>query len=200
VKRRWLFIYAGALALLAGYAAVEKRFVNAQVDRALEGADAAIAVAHAEIDRRGAIDADADGTLRAGRVPLSGDERVVDRIKELTGFDCTLFSGDERVASTARVRGGRNVGTRAPANIANRVLRRGETVRGQTYGRVALISRYDPLQTRDGRVVGMLAVYRATDDYLAGRGAFRLFFAGLFVLACGLAVAAVRRGTTSADT
>ena len=80
------------------------------------------------------------------------------------------------------------------------MLRRGETVRGQTYGRIALVSRYDPLQTRDGRVVGMVAVYRASGDYLAGRGAFRLFFGALFVITCALAVFAVRRGTSNADT
>lgn len=97
---------------------------------------------------------------------LTGDRAIVDEVKATTGFGCTLFAGNLRVATTAVAAGGteRAYGTTANEDITRQVLRLGQPFRGiaRTIGKDWLIA-YDPLRV-DRRIVGMVAVYRELLD------------------------------------
>jgi len=113
--------------------------------------------------------------LFVGGATLAGDTTIVDAVKEQTGFGCTLFAGNLRVATTAVAAGatGRAYGTTANEDITRQVLRLGQPFRGITYtiGKDWLIA-YDPLRI-EGRIVGMVAVFRELLDFAQDLGALR---------------------------
>ena len=105
--------------------------------------------------------------LFLGEQSLTGDTGIVDHVKETTGYGCTLFAGNLRVATTATAAGqdGRAYGTRANDDITRQVLRLGQPFRGitRTIGKDWVIA-YDPLRV-DDHIIGMVAVYRELLDY-----------------------------------
>lgn len=99
---------------------------------------------------------------------LTGQLTLVDEVKRTTGFGCTLFAANRRVATTAVAAGSsrRAYGTCANDDITRQVLRLGQPFRGiaRTIGKDWVIA-YDPIRSA-GRIVGMVAVYRELLDYL----------------------------------
>jgi len=68
--------------------------------------------------------------LWKGDLNISASTGIVDDIKERTGLDVTIFFGDTRYVTTiVDENGNRQVGTKAPAEIVQEVL-----VKGNTYG------------------------------------------------------------------
>ena len=104
-----------------------------------------------------------DGQMFAGSTLLNGDERIVDAVKAKTRFGCTVFLGNERIATVASERGKteRALGTRANDEVTRLVFEEGGTFRGKTktLGRWWAIV-YVPLHDANGVRVGMLAAYR----------------------------------------
>ncbi|MDQ7095376.1 cache domain-containing protein [Desulfosporosinus sp. PR] len=98
--------------------------------------------------------------LYKGEVKISLNNDLVDHLAQLTGDTVTLFLGDTRAATTVRGSNGeRAIGTKAAANVAQIVLKNGQTysgeadVVGQRYQ-----TAYTPLRTGNGTIIGMFYV------------------------------------------
>jgi two-component system NtrC family sensor kinase len=136
-----------------------------------------------------------------GGVLLSRDSRIVDRIGNLLkagDFEAgaagraTIFQNDVRIATNVRTAAGeRALGTLAPKEVSDAVLRRGET----WYGRALVVndwymSEYAPVRNYDGRVIGMLAAGLPENTYTGPRNRVIFSFfclAGVgFVLIIGI--------------
>jgi methyl-accepting chemotaxis protein len=119
-------------------------------------------------------------SVRAG-VPVYGDsgevigvistgyrfdtDTFVDRMKEITDAEVTIFLGDTRLSTTVIGEDGkRAVGTQAAENVSAQVLS------GKTYSGEAVVAgqnaftHYEPLVGTDGNVIGMVFVGRYTTE------------------------------------
>ncbi|MCD1295452.1 hypothetical protein CUJ83_10620 [Methanocella sp. CWC-04] len=86
---------------------------------------------------------------------------LVDTITEESGAYCTIFQGDTRIATTLMdPQGNRIVGTKVSPEVADRVLNKGEVVRGtlKVYDYWDLYVHYEPLRNGEDEIVGMLFV------------------------------------------
>lgn len=98
-------------------------------------------------------------SLFKGEHDLTAEYSLVDRVKEDSGFEVTLFYQDTRILTTIRRENGeRLVGTSAPQIVQKDVLNGGEAhfytntiINGQEY-----FSYYIPLRNSDGSIVGMV--------------------------------------------
>jgi len=101
-----------------------------------------------------------EGNLYKGPTKISLNNDLVDHLSNLTGDTVTVFLGEKRVATTARGSNGeRAIGTKVSANVAQTVLKDGQTyigeadVVGQWYH-----TGYVPLRADDGDIVGIFYV------------------------------------------
>ena len=101
-----------------------------------------------------------DGNLYKGPTKISLNNDLVDHLSNLTGDTVTLFLGEKRVATTARGSNGeRAIGTKISENVAQTVLKNGQTyigeadVVGQWYH-----TGYVPLRAEDGTIIGIFYV------------------------------------------
>lgn len=105
--------------------------------------------------------------LYKGDCDLTGDHSLIDRIKQNTGLDITLFYQDTRVLTTLFGKDGmRLVGSGAPDTVIEDVLKPGTAVfynKVMIYG-VPYFSYYVPLKNSDGSVAGMIFVGKPTAD------------------------------------
>lgn len=105
--------------------------------------------------------------LMKGEKDLTTDFTLVDRIKEDTGLDITLYYKDTRILTTVYDNNHhRLVGTGAPAVILEEVLRSGNS---KFYDNILLYNQsyftyYTPIQNSNGTKIGMLAVGKPTED------------------------------------
>ena len=86
-----------------------------------------------------------------------GKPDLVDKRKQLSNMECTVFIGDERLMTTLRSDGSRAVGTKASADVTEMVL----TWQRSYHGQIKLfgadyLTRYKPLINAKGESVGML--------------------------------------------
>lgn len=88
-----------------------------------------------------------------------GDDlnQVLDGLKERQGCEFTIFEGDKRVYSTVTKNGERVVGTRLASDLADIVLKKGQTYVGEAeiLGEPYLCS-YVPTKDADGQVDGLI--------------------------------------------
>jgi two-component system NtrC family sensor kinase len=93
---------------------------------------------------------------------FNNDFTLVDRIKEVAGVDTvTIFFGDLRVSTNVPLdeTGNRAIGTRVSQEVFDKVLTEGKDFTGPAYVvNQWYITRYEPLQDHQGRVVGILYV------------------------------------------
>ncbi len=82
---------------------------------------------------------------------------VLDRLKQITGCEFTLFNGDVREFTTIKVDGERVVGTKLDSTIANTVMNQGKSYIGQAeiLG-VPHITSYIPYVDASGETVGVI--------------------------------------------
>ncbi|RKI39662.1 HAMP domain-containing protein [bacterium D16-51] len=82
---------------------------------------------------------------------------LLDKLKELTECEFTIFHGNERAYTTIQQDGKRAVGTKLSEDIAKKVLEQGESYIGQTkiLGTDHLCS-YVPTKDADGQVTGLI--------------------------------------------
>ncbi len=133
----------------------------------------------------------------SGGFNLTEKDTLVDRVKDLFGVDATLFLGDVRVSTTIQENGKRAVGTKLKADLAERVLGKGErftgeaVILGQDY-----VTAYKPLPGPDGKPLGVLfagesteLVHQARNHILLSLGVVALL---TLVLAYGLTEVLVR--------
>lgn len=105
--------------------------------------------------------------LYKGDYNLTNDYVLIDRIKQDTGLEITLFYQDTRVLTTITgSNGSRIIGSGAPAVVSADVLQSGEP---HFYNRTIIynssyFSYYAPLFNSDGTVIGMLFVGKPTTE------------------------------------
>lgn len=105
--------------------------------------------------------------LYKGDYNLTNDYVLIDRIKQDTGLEITLFYQDTRVLTTITAgNGSRIIGSGAPAVVSADVLQSGEP---HFYNRTIIynssyFSYYAPLFNSDGTVIGMLFVGKPTTE------------------------------------
>ena len=105
--------------------------------------------------------------LFKGSANITGDYSIIDKVKEDTGLDLTLFYQDTRILTTIYNKNGvRIIGSGAPDIVINNVLATGEEhfyhkafVNSQGY-----YAYYMPLSNSDGTVVGMIFVGKPSED------------------------------------
>lgn len=103
--------------------------------------------------------------LYKGEQDITNNHTLVDRIKQNTGLDITLFYQDTRILTTLLDSDGqRLVGSGAPDTVIEEVLKPGQAMfytNVLIYG-TPYFSYYAPLRNSDGTVVGMLFVGKPT--------------------------------------
>ena len=121
------------------------------------------------------------GAVLAGSV-FSRDE-VVDSIKKRFSVDCSLFAGNNRVATTVFVDGKRVLGTKVDPVVAERVLTRGETYTGQAQVLGApFVVAYQPVLGPGGKPVGVLSAGKSQVEALKVRNTILTTLGGLGVV------------------
>jgi two-component system NtrC family sensor kinase len=137
-----------------------------------------------------------------GGILLNQNFRIVDRVwellfsgdrfKDVDRGSVTIFAKDVRISTNVRTLAGeRAVGTRAPAEVREAVLLRGELWRGRAFVvKDWYISEYAPIRNHAGEVVGMLSVGILENTYTAIRNRVILSFFGIatvgFLLILGI--------------
>lgn len=109
------------------------------------------------------------GRVTKGEVQITGDNKLIDALKERTGFEMTLYFYNMRLITTVmREKGGRSTGTRLDKEIAEQI-NKGESVfvenadiEGHTY-----YAYYQPLLNADGAVAGAIGVAKESEDVQA---------------------------------
>ena len=115
-----------------------------------------------------------------------------DRFRDVDSGSVTIFQDDLRISTNVRMAGGdRAVGTRAPEEVRDAVLKRGETWRGRAFVvRGWYISEYSPIRNYAGDAIGMVSVGIMENTYIAIRNRVILSFFGLatvgFILIIGI--------------
>lgn len=98
-----------------------------------------------------------DGKLYKGNTLMEGNNKVVDRIGELTGGDtATIFKNDIRVATNVIRDNKRQIGTKVSAEVAQKVLKNGELY----LGRAVVVginneTAYEPIKDNAGNIIGI---------------------------------------------
>ena len=137
-------------------------------DYLVRGAVPANVLARAMISRLGRLRVEGD-RLWAGNQLLNLDETIVDAVLAATGYGCTIFLDNVRIATTATTAGSRAraLGTRTNQEVTEGTLRRGLEFRGvtRTIGKDWAIV-YHPLRDEQRVIVGMVATYREVSSRL----------------------------------
>ncbi|MBE5883799.1 MAG: diguanylate cyclase [Lachnospiraceae bacterium] len=113
------------------------------------------------------LEGDSAYRLFKGSYDLTYDYSLIDRVKEDTGFEITLFYQDTRILTTiCNSEGTRIIGTGAPKTIIEEVFQTGEShfysniiINGNPY-----FAYYMPLFNEDGSIVGMLFAGKPSEN------------------------------------
>ena len=127
-----------------------------------------------------------NGQLYKGDVMVEGKTTIMDKLHEDTGNSFTLFLGDTRVSTTVKNdKGERAVGTKAAPEIADRVLKHGETVitEAKVLNQPHFVC-YQPIKDAGGQIIGMVfvGVPSGVMDNLAHEFIFNMTIAALVLL------------------
>jgi methyl-accepting chemotaxis protein len=134
--------------------------------------DAGLSVLKAYLHPLGSEWSQVEGQLRLGATPLAGRDDIVDQAAQAIGGVATLFSGNERVATTVRrPDGARALGTRLSDAAVREAVQGGRTYRG----RASILGQdyftiYEPVRDRSGQVIGILFMGTPTADFEAAKG------------------------------
>ena len=147
----------------------------------------------------------------SGGILLKENSGIVDRVWELLFRDerfknvdiglVTIFEGDVRISTSFRTAAAdRAVGTRAPQEVSEVVLKRGELFRGRAFVvKDWYIGKYAPIRNYAGDVIGMLSVGLLENTYTSIRNQVILSFFGIatvgFLLILGITYYMIRNIT-----
>ncbi len=125
------------------------------------------------------------GKLFSGSLSLHNNN-LVEKVEKFTGFACSIFLGNKLINTTDKSRNLNKMtsGTEAGEKITSKVFRKGESFKGitETNGKNWLIV-YKPLENKLGDRIGMIAVYKDYDIYLAQERNFKLLV-GIVIAGC----------------
>ncbi|MBQ7497612.1 MAG: methyl-accepting chemotaxis protein [Selenomonas sp.] len=112
--------------------------------------------------------------LYKGDYKVNGAEELVDSLGKVCKGHVTFFLGDTRIATTVKGEGGgRAVGTKCSAPVAESVLKKGEffvgsaNVLGEEFQ-----SAYEPIKDANGQIIGMLFVGLSNSEFDGIRSSF----------------------------
>lgn len=136
---------------------------------------------------------DVSGGIYKGKQNISGDNRLVDSIKDSAGFDCTLYFNGMRMITTIKRQ---RDGARATASSPDEQVRQSVEFEGNTYFSDSLeiegiryYAYYSPLYDNDGSIVGMVFTgkeYDSVQDQIQSQIMRIFIFSGIFILVSGL--------------
>lgn len=107
------------------------------------------------------LEGDTAYRLYKGEYDITNDYTLMDRVKEDTGMEITLFYQDTRVLTTiTNSSGNRIIGSGAPEQVIQEVLDTGESrfYTNTLINYISYFAYYMPLRNSDGSVIGMLFV------------------------------------------
>lgn len=94
--------------------------------------------------------------LYKGQYLVNDNHEFVDKIKEDTGDEITIFLNDTRISTTIVNSGKRATGTKASAEVVDKVLNKGEEYVGTTnILNTPYEVKYVPIKDREGKNIGM---------------------------------------------
>ena len=143
-----------------------------------------------------------NGQLYKGDALINGKTDNIDRLSEQTGDAITIFQGDTRVSTTVKKEdGSRATGTKCSAEVADRVLNKGETVNmvTQVVGKDYYVC-YQPVKDSSNNIIGMLFVGVPATDLDVMANAFMTSMAiatVILILIMGVVVTFAVRHTLS---
>ena len=132
-----------------------------------------------------------DGVLYKGATKMNDNTAIVDQIGNLTNDTVTIFHQDTRITTNVMREGKRAVGTKISANVADAVLKQGQTYLGEAeVVGVKYQTGYTPLRDNDGKIIGIFYVGASKEFAEQLMQQFLLKFAlvatVLLLVACGL--------------
>lgn len=97
-----------------------------------------------------------DGYLYKGSTLMEDNSVIVDKIGELTGDTVTIFKHDTRVTTNVTQDGKRMVNTKVSDEVANAVLKEGQTFigRAEVVGTMNETA-YEPIKNKNGETIGI---------------------------------------------
>lgn len=107
--------------------------------------------------------------LMKGDTIITQEYEYLDRIKESSGIDLTLFYQDTRILTTIRTPyGGRFIGTAAHPMIIEDVLEKGKPqfYHKMLVGNTPFFAYYAPVRNSDGEIIGMIFAGKPTREIL----------------------------------
>jgi methyl-accepting chemotaxis protein len=130
-----------------------------------------------------------DNELYKGAAKVSGNYELVDFIKQAVHADSTIFLGDERVTTTIKKDGERQVGTKVTGEVVKEVLENGHNYIGQAevLGRT-YVTNYLPIKDGDGNIIGMffLGIPKSVINEEINGVIYEIIIITLIVLAVGV--------------
>ena len=122
---------------------------------------------------------------------MNDNTAIVDQIGNLTNDTVTIFHQDTRITTNVMREGKRAVGTKISANVADAVLKQGQTYLGEAeVVGVKYQTGYTPLRDNDGKIIGIFYVGASKEFAEQLMQQFLLKFAlvatVLLLVACGL--------------
>lgn len=111
-----------------------------------------------------------DGILKKGTTTITGNYEIVDKIKQESGIDATLFYGNTRiVTSILRKDGTRAVGTQAVQEVTEQVLKQGRNYFSPrvSVNEIDYFGYYQPVFHQDGQPVGMVFVGKPRPEVMS---------------------------------
>ncbi len=127
-----------------------------------------------------------EGKLYKGNIEMNNNLILINLIEKLTGNSCSIFLGDTRITTNIEENGKPILGTKAPPEIVDQVLNKGQIVNevtdiaGEKY-----YSSYMPIKDSKGTVLGMFEIGTAAEKALqaANKGVyFKIFALGGVIL------------------
>uniref|UniRef100_A9AAI6 histidine kinase n=1 Tax=Methanococcus maripaludis (strain C6 / ATCC BAA-1332) TaxID=444158 RepID=A9AAI6_METM6 len=122
-------------------------------DYELDGQDALVIFAVAPVH---------DGETLIGTVTfvdiMNKDDYWVDRVKEVTGDDASIYLNNVRISTTGQADGADYTGTPAPEGIFETVSKKQDYIDTVTINGIPYLAEYSPIYNTDGEVIGMISV------------------------------------------
>jgi len=128
----------------------------------------------------------AEGKLYKGNIEMNNNLILINLIEKLTGNSCSIFLGDTRITTNIEENGKAILGTKAPTEIVEQVLNKGQDFNGVTnVAGVEYYSSYMPIKDGKGSVMGMFEIGIAAEKAMqsANQGVyFKIFALGAVIL------------------
>ncbi len=173
---RWQILFV-ALGAVAAFLVIDDLSYKKEQDLTLKLAESAWLYADKLVHEAGDIKL-IDNRIYSGDELLNNNQKIVDRVKSNTGFGCTIFQTNVRIATTAVAKGESKIalGTKANAMVTQKVYENGGVFLGitKTIGKDWVI-KYAPLRDHQGEIIGMIATYIELTEFLSSAWNFRIF-------------------------